>query len=575
MTVAIPSPIAVHEQSGAWHPAPELAKRVAQEFGTPAFIYNADYIRANFKALRGALTPSVDILYSLKANPNAAIVDCLRSCGAGAEVSSRAELHTAIRVGVDPRDIIFVGPAKSTEEIADCIRYGIFAIVAESERELALIDQQAKKQGAKRAVNVMLRINPNFKTGGSGLTMSGKPRQFGIDIEQVPTLRETIAALPLVRVMGFHVYMGTRYLEAQPVIENTTKILNMAAGLANDIDIRLEAVDVGGGFGVPYFDNEIALDMAELSAGVNEAIENFRKANPSTRVIIELGRYLSAGSGALLTSVRYTKMSRGETFAIADGGTNLHMAAVGVGGFGKRSFPIFNMSRDSSGSSQESTLTGPLCTPSDTLGRKINLGDVQEGDIIAVLCSGAYGPSASPTGFLSHGYPNEILVDGDKLHLVREADSVSDIVSAYRLPGDLPLPSEFKEFTISVRLSASDAHYGGGVVDGAQILKLFGDAVTGLAALQDGDESLLQTWEKVEFLSPVYPGDFISVHARITRQTRLRRFVEVEALRTVRAPDPAKSSVTVVHPPEKIAAAHGLIVVPMPNRRAMSKGVQQ
>ena len=216
------------------------------------------------------------------------------------------------------------------------------------------------------------------------------------------------------------------------------------------------------------------------------------------------------------------------------------------------------------------TVTGPLCTPSDTLARKIRLGNVQKGDILAVLCSGAYGPSASPTGFLSHGYPNEVLVDGENLHLIRARDDVSDIISAYRLPGDLPLPAQPGTFSISVRISASDAHYGLGIVDGAHILKLFGDAVTGLTATLDGDEGLLQNWEKVDFLRPTHPGDFITVQARITKQKRLRRFVEVEALRTVRALDADSSTVEAVNPPERIAFARGLIVIPMPKRTATS-----
>ncbi|QBF29893.1 hotdog domain-containing protein [Thalassococcus sp. S3] len=575
MSTNVSQTFAVHGQSGAWLPDRQLAERVSHHFGTPAFVYNADYLRHNFDMLRQQLSPSIDLLYSLKANPNAAIVDCLRACGAGAEVSSRAELHTAIRVGIDPANIIFVGPAKCRDEIADCIRFGIFAIVAESAQELDEIQRQAEASGVKRAVNVMLRVNPDFKTSGSGLTMSGKPRQFGIDVEQVPGLRGKLDTLALVRVIGFHVYMGTRYLEAEPVIENTENILDMAERLARDLDIEIEAVDVGGGFGVPYFDNEEKLDLPKLARGVNAAVARFRKSNPATRVMIELGRYLSAGAGALLTSVRYVKVSRGETFAIADGGTNLHMAAVGVGGFAKRSFPIVNLSRDRSGSDGVVTLTGPLCTPSDTMARKADLGEVEEGDVIAVLCSGAYGPTASPTGFLSHGYPNEVLVDGDDLHLVRAADSVSDIISAYRLPGDLPLPGDKSEFTISTRLSASDAHYGGGIVDGAHILQLFGDAVTGLAALQDGDESLLQTWENVEFQRPARPGDFLTVRARITRRKRLRRYVEVEALRTVRAPDAATSTVIPVSPPERIATAKGLIVVPMPNRQSKPEEVSQ
>ena len=156
-----------------------------------------------------------------------------------------------------------------------------------------------------------------------------------------------------------------------------------------------------------------------------------------------------------------------------------------------------------------------------------------------------------------------MLVDGERLHLIRARDDVSDIVSAYRLPGDRSLPAESGAFSISVRISSSDAHYGGGIVDGAHVLKLFGDAVTGLAATLDGDESLLRNWEHVDFLLPVRPGDFITVKARITKRKRLRRFVEVEALRTVRALDADSSSVEAIDPPERVAFARGLIVIPI------------
>ena len=222
-------------------------------------------------------------------------------------MSSRAELHTAIGVGVDPQSIIFVGPAKAHAEIADCIRFGIFAIVAESEDELSIIDGLAADRGAKRPVNVMLRVNPDFNSGGSGLTMGGKPRQFGIDAEQIPALRSTLSGLARVKVTGFHVYMGTRYLEAGPIIENTERILALSIDLAGELGITLEAVDVGGGFGVPYFSNECPLDFDAVTEGVNAAISRFRDTHPRSRVIIELGRFLTAGCGAMVTTVRYKK----------------------------------------------------------------------------------------------------------------------------------------------------------------------------------------------------------------------------------------------------------------------------
>ncbi|APO69784.1 ornithine/DAP/Arg decarboxylase protein (plasmid) [Rhizobium gallicum] len=420
--------------------------------------------------------------------------------------------------------------------------------------------------GNSEPVAVMLRINPDFNNGGSGLTMSGKPRQFGIDVEQVPKLRATLANLSNVRVVGFHMYMGTRYLDAAPIIENTKQILSLSSELAALLDIHLEAVDVGGGFGVAYFSNEAPLHVDAVVEGVNATVEEFRKEHPHARVMIELGRYLSAGCGVMLTTVRYKKVSRGETFAIVDGGTNLHMAAVGLGSFAKRDFPLVNLYQTAPLAEVETTVTGPLCTPSDTVARRARLGRVEKGDILAVLLSGAYGPSASPTGFLSHGYPDEVLVDGPNFYLVRPRDSVEDIVSKYRLPNGRSLS---KEFTLCVRLPTSAAHYGGRLVDGAHILKLFGDAVTGLAARLDGDESLLQNWENVKFEKPVRPGDFIKINARITKQKRLRRFVEVEAMRIVQADDHESSAVNWLPVPERVAHATGVIVIPLSKRDAM------
>ncbi|MQW30250.1 diaminopimelate decarboxylase [Sinorhizobium meliloti] len=554
--------------SAAWLPEAALGREVARCFGTPAFVYNAEYLRQNYADIRSQIDASVDLLYSIKANPNAAIVHCLSQCGAGAEVSSHAELQIALRVGVDPTSIIFVGPAKSEEEIADCIRSGIYAIVVESEDELFVIDRLAAQLGCTGPVVVMLRVNPAFNNGGSGLTMSGKSRQFGIDVEQFPKLRSTLATLTNVRVIGFHMYMGTRYLDATPVVENTRQILTLSSELAKLLDIELEVVDVGGGFGVAYFSNEKPLDVDTVARGVNAEVRRFRKEHPQARIIIELGRYFSASCGVMLTSVRYKKVSRGETFAIVDGGTNLHMAAVGLGSFAKRDFPLVNLSQNGTPADEETTVTGPLCTPSDTIARRVRLGTVEKGDILAVLLSGAYGPSASPTGFLSHGFPNEVLVDGPNLYLVRPKDSVEDIVSRYRLPDGRSLSNEGLEFTLSVRLSASAGHYAGGVVDGAHILKLFGDAVTGLAARLDGDESLLQSWGDVKFEKPVRPGDFIIVKARVTKQKRLRRFVEVEAMRVVRATTPDSTAVNWLAVPERVASASGIFVIPFGKRDA-------
>jgi len=418
------------EQSacGHWNPGRDQVKAICQQFGTPAFVYDLDFINANFHNLRDQLSRDVTIFYSLKANPNISITHHICKQGAGAEVSSQIELETALRAGVLPEDIIFVGPAKTRDELKSCIRAGIFAIVCEQIEEIIEIDAIVAETSAPGfQMPVMIRVNPEFSSAGSGLSMGGKPRQFGIDENQVRAASGQLKQLSSVLIKGFHVYMGTRYLNAQPVIENTNNIFKMVSELTSVLEIDLGAVDIGGGLGVPYFKNEPTLDIPVLCNGINPLIDAFRKNFPDTRIIMELGRYLVAGSGVMLSQVRHIKQSMGEKFIITNGGTNIHMAAVGIGSFVKRNFPVTNFS-SSSTDTETVNITGPLCTPNDILAKRVELKSVEVGDIIGVLFSGAYGPTASPTQFLSHGYPAEILVIQQKPYLVRKRDDVDDLL---------------------------------------------------------------------------------------------------------------------------------------------------
>ncbi|GAB3845577.1 hypothetical protein GCM10029963_24070 [Micromonospora andamanensis] len=235
-------------------PVAELAER----YGTPLYLYDGEVIRETYRQLRDLLDPSVEIYYSLKANPNISVCALLHSLGAGAEVSSLAELVTARRAGVPARDIIFLGPGKSAAELAACVEQRIGAIVCESLEEVSTIDAMAAAlpDAPGEPVRVMLRVNPSFATKGSRLAMGGKPRQFGIDQEHVAEAGSTLRALRHVRVIGLHAYMGTRILDAADIAHNTRSVLTAAAELATALDLPLDVVDVGGGFGVPYFDNE-------------------------------------------------------------------------------------------------------------------------------------------------------------------------------------------------------------------------------------------------------------------------------------------------------------------------------
>jgi diaminopimelate decarboxylase len=408
---------------------------IARTFGTPCYVYDADVLRDTLTALTAALHPRVEPFYSLKANPNMSVLAVLHAHGARAEVSSLAELRTAQLVGTDPDDIVFLGPGKSRAELVACLEGDVHAIVCESLAELALVDALAADLG--RRPRVLLRLNPSFSVKGSGLTMGGKPRQFGIDDVQVLDADPLVDAHPHVRVAGVHVYMGTRILSVEAIAENTRGVLRLAEQVAERHGFPLETVDVGGGLGVAYFDGETDLDVDELAAAVNPVVDEFVRRHPATRIVMELGRYLTARAGTYVTRVRGTKTSRGERFAVADGGTHHHMAAVGIGSFVRRNFPVALVGRTTDEPLEEWTVTGPLCTPNDVVARRALLPPLRTGDLVGVLRSGAYGPTASPVLFLSHGAPAEVLVLDGAPHLVREADTVESLLRPQRL---VPLP---------------------------------------------------------------------------------------------------------------------------------------
>lgn len=413
---------------------------LADAYGTPLYIYDANRLREQYQGLRALLDPAVSIFYSLKANPSLAVCQVLHRLGAGGEVSSHAELATALAAGVPPARIIFLGPGKSEQELARCLDENVGLIVAESLAELDLLDAMAGQRGARP--RVLLRINPAFSVRGSGLTMGGKPRQFGIDEEQLLADPGLLARWPNLTVAGVHVYLGTRILDETVIAANTERILALAERASERLGFELATVDIGGGLGVAYFDGERDLDLGVLTDLLNPVVASFRGRRPHTAIAMELGRYLTAPAGLYVVRVRYVKSSMGERFAVADGGTNHHMAAVGIGSFVKRNFPVSLVSRVGEPATGPWHVTGPLCTPNDTLVKSAPLPDVRPGDLVGVARSGAYGPSASPVLFLSHGYPAEILVDEGRAYLIRDRDTVHDLLLKQH---PIPEPSQLNQ----------------------------------------------------------------------------------------------------------------------------------
>lgn len=404
-------------------PITELVER----FGTPLYVYDADVIAGQYRGLRESLHPAVEMFYSLKANPNISICALLHSLGARAEVSSLTELVTAQRAGVPADQIMCLGPGKSRTEILACVKDDVL-LICESFGELALIDEVAAETGT--TARVVLRVNPSFAVKGGGLTMGGKPRQFGIDEEALLAASDLAGRHAAVRLCGIQAYLGTRILSEDVVVENSARILDLAERLAERLQIPLDLVDVGGGLGVAYFSGERDLDVADLTAKLNPVFAAFVERHPDTRLVMELGRYLVGHSGTYAVEVRYVKESMGERFAVADGGTNHHMAAVGIGSFVKRNFPMRLLNRTGEGQQVPWNVTGPLCTPNDTLGKAVELPvDLRPGDVVGVERSGAYGPTASPVHFLSHGYPAEVLVHDGQARLIRTRDDADSMLA--------------------------------------------------------------------------------------------------------------------------------------------------
>lgn len=406
-------------------------EELAEEFGTPLYVYDADRLTEAVTGLRAALHPGLEVFYSLKANPNVSVYATLRAGGARAEVSSLVELRTALAAGTPPEDVVFLGPGKSRRELAACLDAGVYAVVVESFDELARIERLAAERDRRQ--RVLLRVNPALAISGSRLTMGGKPRQFGIDEEQVLAAGDLTAAYRHADVAGVHVYMGTRILDPEVVGKNTRYILDLAERVAEATGIRLDAVDIGGGLGVPYFDGERELPPGAVADEINPLLDKFAGAHPDTRLIMESGRYLAGRAGVYVMRVEYVKDSMGERFAVADGGTHHHMAAVGIGSFVKRNFPATLLTERATGEPEPWNVTGPLCTPNDSVLKQAPLPPLRPGDLVGVRNSGAYGPTASPGLFLSHGYPAEVLVRDGAAHLVRARDEPDDLLRPQRL----------------------------------------------------------------------------------------------------------------------------------------------
>ncbi len=386
-------------------PLDRLAERVG---GTPFFAYDRRLLTERIELLRCTLPAGLDLSYAVKANPMPAVVQHLSGLVDSFDVASAAEMLVALDTPMPSNRVSFAGPGKTPAELTQAIAAGV-TIEMESETEAERVSMISERLGIRPRVAV--RVNPDFQVKGSGMRMGGGPQQFGVDAEKVPALLAQLARAD-VEFLGFHIFAGSQNLNAEVLCDAQRKTVELALRLAQAWPTPIRYLNLGGGFGIPYFEKDQALDLPTIAHNLEGLLADAIRPNlPEVRVVIELGRYIVGESGFYVTRVVDRKESRGKTFLVVDGG--LHHQLAASGNFGqviRRNNPVAIGNRTGDDATETVSVVGCLCTPLDLLADGARLPRADIGDLVVVFQAGAYGLTASPTAFLSHPAPTEVLV---------------------------------------------------------------------------------------------------------------------------------------------------------------------
>ena len=379
--------------------------RAAAGGASPVFVYDLGIVRDKVASLRAALPPSVGIHFAMKANPLPAMVTAMVPLVDGIDIASGGELTVALAAGAT--HVSFAGPGKRDEELSAAIHAGV-TINLESEREAERALSIAERVGKQPKLAV--RVNPDFALKGSGMKMGGGAAAFGVDAERVPALvRHLIAAGA--DWQGFHIFAGSQALDSDAIAETQAATVALAGALADEVGTAPPLVNIGGGFGIPYFSGEQPVDVAMIGERLGATLDRRAQSLTGARFAVELGRWLVGECGVYLTRVVDRKESRGETFLVTDGGLHHQLAASGnFGTVVRRNYPIAVADRIAVEPAEQVSVVGCLCTPLDRLGDQVMMPHADVGDVIAIFMAGAYGATASPAAFLGHGPAAEFVI---------------------------------------------------------------------------------------------------------------------------------------------------------------------
>jgi diaminopimelate decarboxylase len=382
-----------------------LAERVGS---TPFFAYDRQQLTNRVAALRAALPRDIELSYAVKANPMPAVVQHLSGLVDSFDVASAGELKIALDTTMTADRVSFAGPGKTPAELSQAIAAGV-TIELESETEAARVIAIGERLSVRP--RVAIRVNPDFRVKGSGMRMGGGPQQFGVDAERVPELVATLARAD-VDLLGFHIFAGSQNLNADILCEAERATVALALRLAEATAAPVRYLNIGGGFGIPYSERDAPLDLEAIGENLAGLMTDAIRPNlPDARVVVELGRYIVGECGVYVTRIVDRKQSRGKTFLVVDGG--LHHQLAASGNFGqviRRNYPVAIGGRADDADIEPVTVVGCLCTPLDLLADDVALPRADVGDLFVVFQAGAYGLTASPTAFLGHPAPVEVLV---------------------------------------------------------------------------------------------------------------------------------------------------------------------
>src|SRR6478752_6606696 len=375
-------------------PLERLAARVGS---TPFFAYDRQLLTERVGHLRATLPEQINLSYAVKANPMPAVVQHLANLVDSFDVASAGEMKIALDTPMPASKVSFAGPGKTDAELSQAVAAGV-TIELESATEAVRAVRAGDRVGVRP--RVAIRVNPDFQVKGSGMRMGGGPQQFGVDAEAVPSLLGELAFAD-VEFLGFHVFAGSQNLSADILCEAQRKTVDLLLALADSSPLPVRYVNLGGGFGIPYFEKDAPLDLSAIGANLSDLIGGVLAPRlPDARVVVELGRYIVGECGVYVTRIVDKKTSRGRTYLVVDGG--LHHQLAASGNFGqviRRNYPIAIGNRMKESALDPVTVVGCLCTPLDLLGDNVALPHAEVGDLVVLFQAGAYGLTASPTAF--------------------------------------------------------------------------------------------------------------------------------------------------------------------------------